>query len=122
MKKIVLFLLCSLIVPSMAFAAVTLGDGTSISDASSANPHPTAALSLSPNVNLNYDSDTTDSYSLTGANAKGAMCYAVMSGDQGVYQQEVVPGATDGADGTNVIAADDAVDYDADTDWDGVGQ
>lgn len=113
MKKIVLFLACSLILPSMAFAAVTLGDGTSISDGGT---HPTSALSLSPNVNLSYDSDTTDSYALTGANEKGAMCYAVMSGDQGVYQQEVDPG-TD-----NVVAADDSVDYPNDNTWDSVGQ
>lgn len=113
MKKIVLFLLCSLIVPSMALAAVSLGDGTSISDGGS---HPTAVLSLSPNVVLSYDSDTTDSYALTGANEKGAMCYAVMSGDQGVYQQQVAPGAD------NVVDAADATDYSASADWDGVGQ
>jgi hypothetical protein len=122
MKKTVLFLICVLIVPSMAFSAVTLGDGTSIKDSGATNPHPTEALSLSPNVSLSYDSDSDDTYALTGANQKGGICYAVMSGDQGVYQQEVTPGDTTGADGTNVIAADDGVDYSTSADWDGVGQ
>lgn len=118
MKKTVLFLICVLIVPSMAFSAVTLGDGTSISDSANTPAHPTEALSLSPNVNLSYSTTSTtyETYALTGANEKGAMCYAVMSGDQGVYQQEVDPGAL------NVIPADDDTDYSTSGDWDGVGQ
>ena len=110
MKKIIVLILCAMLIPSLSFAAldaVTLGDGTSL-DANG------TAVSLSPNVVLNYSSVDGTNYALTGANEKGAMCYGVESGNQGVYQQKVA------AEADNVIDSDDDNDPDADQ-YDGVG-
>lgn len=109
MKKIIMFLLCSLIVPSMSFAVSTLGSGTSIADSASTPDHPSSALSLSPNVQISYLYVDADNYAMTGANAKGSMCYGVVTGDQNVYQDET--------DGVLTAAATDTI-----TGWDKVGQ
>jgi len=108
MKKIILLIVCSLLVPSFGFAAAgNLTDGTSLGNS-------TKGVSLSPNVALDYDSTDGTNYALTGANAKGAMCYGVESGNQGVYQMVVAPGDD------NLTAAADDNDPDADQ-YDGVG-
>lgn len=107
MKKIALFLAVVLFVPSLSFAAISdfdLQDGTSL------NANSTA-VSLSPNVGLNYASVDGTDYALTGANAKGAMCYGVESGNQGVYQMKVTNATTIGG---NVTTAVDDNDPDAD--------
>lgn len=97
-KTIITVALCSLIIPSMSFAAAkSLTDGSSI-DANS------TAVTLSPNVGLSYHSQTGNNYALTGANAKGVMCYGVESGNQGVFQQKV---ATNAEIGGNVVDAKD---------------
>ncbi|SEA64754.1 hypothetical protein SAMN05660420_02701 [Desulfuromusa kysingii] len=118
MKKIIILIAVCMIIPSIGMAAVTLGSGTSISDN---GDNPTNELSLSPGVFLSYDSDGDDSYALTGANNKGSMCYAVMSGDQGVYQQSIEVADSSDISDTNIIEADDSVDYPDDDDWTQVG-
>jgi hypothetical protein len=107
-KTLLLLIVLSLAFSSSAFALTIdpWADGTSLNANSS-------AASLSPNVELSYDSDDGTNYALTGANLKGAMCYGVESGNQGVYQQAVivgagpVPAADDNAPATDQYAADD---------------
>jgi len=116
MKKIVLLIVCTLLVPSLGFAATgNLADGTSLGNS-------TTSVSLSPNVVLDYDSTGAnhENYALTGASEKGAMCYGVESGNQGVYQMVVTPGANN----LTAAADDDAPgtdQYAASSDWSSVG-
>ena len=116
MKKIVLtgILMC-LLIPSLAFSATLIGDGSSLDGRST-------PVSLSPNVQLSYDNTTAagDSYALTGGSLKGSVSYGVEGGSQGVYQMPKDIGAapeTAGDDGDT--AADQ---YDGDGTWSAVGK